>query len=36
MKSLYRTADLAEERSVILSSLGYSKDPNILSEVDRF
>ncbi len=30
---LYRQAELAEERSIILNAIGYAKDPNILSQV---
>jgi|LakMenEpi03Aug12_release.lakeMendotaPanAssembly.Ray.scaffolds.fasta_scaffold5975516_1 hypothetical protein len=33
MKMLYRQAELAEERSLILSAMGYASDPNILSQV---
>jgi len=33
MKMLYRQAELAEERSIILNAIGYAKDPNILSQV---
>jgi hypothetical protein len=31
MKTLYRNAELAEEKNRILHALGYSQDPNILS-----
>ena len=33
MKMLYRQAELAEERSLILNAMGYASDPNILSQV---
>jgi hypothetical protein len=33
MKMLYRQAELAEERSIILNAIGYANDPNILSQV---
>jgi hypothetical protein len=33
MKMLYRQAELAEERSIILNAIGFASDPNILSQV---
>ena len=35
MKMLYRQAELAEERSIILNAIGFASDPNILSQVQR-
>ena len=36
MKSLYRNAELAEEKNRILLAMGYSQEPNVVAQVLEF